>query len=167
MNLFNILKNIINFNLKSKGCICDPLYDIGSTDNYSSDISESRKLERTHCGRVECMFLCNCTRKLRRKTIQKSKDINETTKKQKQQSISAAKKTEEIDENRRMSKRLKSAICQNYRDNPENETNGNNTNTQKMKSRSKSILNSSIISSKSNSSSKPIKFIYTTPSYIT
>ena len=60
------------------GCICDD-YDDDDDDllllhddnnDYaaaaaSTSENNNSRFEREHCGRVECMFVCNCIRKLR------------------------------------------------------------------------------------------------------
>ena len=43
------------------GCICESILNTGSA-------SQADEAKKSHCGRIECMFECNCTRKLRSST---------------------------------------------------------------------------------------------------
>jgi hypothetical protein len=100
------------------GCICDNLTEepnaslannslifISSSEDSASPsfISSKSKAERDHCGRVECMFDCNCSRKLRKSTLE-----NGASKKCQQKSNS---NIESSRTSRRTSCRLKSGVA--------------------------------------------------------
>lgn len=133
------------------GCICDDEEEDAST----SDTNESGR-QREHCGKVECMFVCNCTRKLRSGGGQRQ-TRDSANKKQ----MATKKPTQEGDDNRRISKRIKSAISKIKRVNLGKAAAA----AGKAKTaKSKSILNSSICSQKSTNSSK-FQAIYDFMSY--
>lgn len=99
------------------GCICETLTQCEYPSD--SDSNSNNKYERGHCGLIDCMFVCNCSRKLRNREAAKadknagSKEINLRTRTEtKRQQQQAGRKSQEAsDANRRISKRLKTSIC--------------------------------------------------------
>jgi hypothetical protein len=139
------------------GCICDALlqYEDNET-NYTSDTNDSgrRVLEREHCGKVECMFVCNCARRLR-SSNENAKVENGPSRKKKRANngeVAGLSKRREVEEdNRRMSKRIKSAICKIKKASLNSSRGGKRMVQASMKT--KSILDSSIASNKSSTNS--------------
>lgn len=146
------------------GCICETLTQC----EYPSDSdSSNNKYERGHCGLIDCMFVCNCSRKLRNREAVKSdknagsEEINlrTRTKTKRQQQQARRKSQEAADANRRISKRLKTSICKlnkkankansSKKSNKKSTTASSSTTTSPSK-KSKSILNKSRATSSKN-----------------
>ena len=97
------------------GCICEAAaYECPSDTDADTNVG---KHERDHCGRIECMFQCDCSRKLRtRDSHSKSEhkagsgeSVRTSAHKKRRQAVRKAQEAAEA--SRRMSERNKTSIC--------------------------------------------------------
>ncbi len=132
------------------GCICESLFEYDDNEmNYMFDMNDSSRkaYDRDHCGKAECMFECNCVRKLRSNNENTKSDSYSLKKKKRGNNVvvagSSNSKVKDVEEdNRRISKRIKSAICKIKK------VNKSSKNFAQVSGKTKSILDLSTVSKK-------------------